>query len=136
MVMGCYGIGVTRIMAAAVEQHHDDRGIVWPIPLAPFSVALLALGKPGDEVFKAAEGIYQELRNAGIEVVFDDRKDRPGAKFADAELMGFPLQIVLGKRGLESRVVEFKDRRNQSATELPMDGIVSHVTDLVRGALP
>jgi len=111
MVMGCYGIGVTRIMAAAIEQNHDDNGIAWPMALAPFEVAVIPLGKPGDEASEVAAGIYQELVDAGIEAILDDRKERPGVKFNDAELIGYPLQIVVGSRGLAEGVVEFKDRR-------------------------
>jgi prolyl-tRNA synthetase len=111
MVMGCYGIGVTRIMAAAIEQNHDEQGIAWPMALAPFEVAVIPLGKPGDEASEVAAGIYQELVEAGVEAILDDRKERPGVKFNDAELIGYPLQIVVGSRGLAEGVVEFKDRR-------------------------
>ena len=111
MVMGCYGIGVTRIMAAAIEQNHDDKGIVWPMALAPFEVAVIPLGKPGDEASEVAARVYQELLDAGVEAILDDRKERPGVKFNDAELIGYPLQVVIGSRGLAEGVVEFKDRR-------------------------
>ena len=136
MVMGCYGIGVTRIMAAAIEQHHDDRGITWPIPIAPFHAMVVSLGKPGDEVTEAAAGIYEELRAAGVDVLFDDRKGRPGSKLADAELMGVPLQVVIGRRGLEEGVAEFKDRRGEAeAGNIPLDEITAHVKGLVDAAM-
>ncbi len=128
MVMGCYGIGVTRIMAAAIEQRHDDKGIKWPVSLAPFECAVLSLGKPGDVVAQAAEEIYEGLRSAGVETLFDDRKERAGVKFADAELIGFPVVVVLGKRGLDSGQVEVKIRSDGSKYDVAIDGIVDFVT--------
>ncbi|MGM0574922.1 MAG: proline--tRNA ligase [Myxococcota bacterium] len=132
MVMGCYGIGVTRIMAAAIEQNHDERGIVWPMPLAPFQVAVIPLGKPGDPVEQEASRIYMGLRDQGVDAVLDDRKDRPGAKFADAELIGFPLQVVLGKRGLKQGMAELKDRRTGDKVDVSLDEIVDVAAGRVR----
>lgn len=132
MVMGCYGIGVTRIMAAAIEQHHDDKGIIWPMSLAPFEVAVIPLGKPGDEVDEAATRLYDDLVAAGVDVILDDRKERPGVKFADAELTGYPLQIVLGRRSLEEGIVELKTRRDGSVDKVPLDEAVATAVARVR----
>src|SRR6201987_5346199 len=105
--MGCYGIGVTRIVAAAIEQNHDERGIIWPDPIAPFHVALLALNlHKSERVRAAAEALYEELCAAGIEVLYDARDARPGVKFADAELLGIPHRLVVGERGLEAGKLE------------------------------
>jgi len=103
--MGCYGIGVSRLMAAIVEQCHDDNGIVWPLNMAPFHVALISMGQ-GEEVTEACAGLYAELKAAGLDVLWDERKERPGVKFKDAELLGMPLQLVVGDRGLKEGVVE------------------------------
>jgi prolyl-tRNA synthetase len=135
MVMGCYGIGVTRIMAAAIEQSHDDKGIIWPMSIAPFHVAVVPLGKPGDDVSAAAEGLYSQLGAAGLDVIVDDRKERPGVKMADAELMGFPLQVVLGRRALDEGVAELKDRRTGATDRVPLGELVAVVRERVRAAL-
>lgn len=103
--MGCYGIGISRLMAAVVEQCNDDAGITWPVNLAPFKVVLVSMGK-SDEVYSASESAYQQLLDAGIDVLWDDRNERPGVKFKDAELIGTPLQIVIGDRGLAEGSVE------------------------------
>ncbi len=134
MVMGCYGIGVTRIMAAAIEQHHDDNGIAWPMALAPFEVAVIPLGKPGDEASEVAAGLYQELLDSGVEAILDDRKERPGVKFNDAELIGYPLQIVVGSRGLAEGVVEFKDRAAGSKDSVETGAVVELATARVKEA--
>ena len=98
MLMGCYGIGVTRIVAAAIEQNHDDRGIIWPDPLAPYHVVLIPLNlQKSDRVRAAADALYASLVAAGVEVLYDDRDARPGVKFADAELLGIPHRVVLGR---------------------------------------
>jgi len=103
--MGCYGIGVSRLMAAIVEQCHDDNGIAWPLNMAPFHVALISMGQ-GEEVTEACAGLYAELKASGLDVLWDERKERPGVKFKDAELLGMPLQLVVGDRGLKEGVVE------------------------------
>ncbi len=110
MVMGCYGIGVGRTAAAAIEQNHDERGICWPVPLAPFEVAVLALN-PAAQVLEAAEALHQQLVAFGVDSIFDDRNERAGVKFTDAELVGFPLVVVVGAKGLEKGEVELKNRR-------------------------
>ncbi len=134
MVMGCYGIGVTRIMAAAIEQNHDENGIAWPMALAPFEVAVIPLGKPGDEASEVAADLYEELVAAGVEAILDDRKERPGVKFNDAELIGYPLQIVVGSRGLAEGVVEFKDRRASTKDSVKKADVVTLATQKVMEA--
>jgi prolyl-tRNA synthetase len=114
MLMGCYGIGVTRIVAASIEQNHDERGIIWPDPIAPYNVALLALNlHKSARVRAAADALYEELCAAGIEVMYDDRDARPGIKFADAELLGIPHRVVVAERGLESGQLEYRHRRSE-----------------------
>ena len=109
MLMGCYGIGVTRIVAAAIEQNHDERGIIWPDPIAPFHVVLVPLNlQKSARVRAAADALYEQLCAAGIEVLYDDRDARPGVKFADAELLGIPHRIVVGERGLEAGTLEYR----------------------------
>jgi len=134
-VMGCYGIGVSRILAAAIEQSHDDNGIVWPVPLAPFHVVVLPLNMDDPAVVTAAEALYGALQKAGIEVLLDDRDERPGAKFKDADLIGVPFQVALGKRSLQDRVVEVKRRGQADKTMVPIDDAAPRLTALVRDAL-
>ena len=120
-VMGCYGIGVSRIVAAAIEQNHDDDGIIFPLPIAPFQVALLNLAVKDSEVTGAAEKLYDDLRAAGIEVLYDDRDERPGVKFKDADLIGLPYRLVLGRKFPETGRVEVRSRKGESF-DLPYDG--------------
>ena len=134
MVMGCYGIGITRIMAAAIEQNHDDNGMCWPLPLAPFHIAILPLGKQGDEVYEASNRVYEELQESGFEVLIDDRSERPGVKFADADVMGIPLRITVGRRTLQEGCVEMKLRRGGHEEKVALDRIVPAVERLLRGA--
>jgi prolyl-tRNA synthetase len=118
--MGCYGIGVTRVVAAAIEQNHDERGIIWPDPIAPFQVVLVPLNlQKSDRVRAATESLYAELTDAGIEVLLDDRDARPGVKFADAELLGIPHRLVVAERGLEAGKLEYRHRRDSESTEFP-----------------
>jgi prolyl-tRNA synthetase len=125
LTMGCYGIGVSRVVAAAIEQHHDDRGIRWPAAIAPFEVALLPMQKHKSyRVREAAEQLYQRLSDAGIEVLFDDRQVRPGFMFADMELIGIPHRVVVGERGLDQGEVEYRGRGDPENRMLPLDGIV------------
>jgi prolyl-tRNA synthetase len=112
MLMGCYGIGVTRIVAAAIEQNHDQRGIIWPDPIAPFNVCLVPLNlQKSPRVREVADALYAELSAAGIDVLYDDRDVRPGVKFADAELLGIPHRVVIGERGLDAGTLEYRHRR-------------------------
>jgi prolyl-tRNA synthetase len=120
MLMGCYGIGVTRIVAAAIEQNHDERGIIWPEPIAPFQVVLVALNlQKSVRVREASDRLYAELTAAGIEVLYDDRDARPGVKFADAELLGIPHRLVVAERGLDAGKLEYRHRRDTASTEFP-----------------
>ena len=119
--MGCYGIGVSRIVGAAIEQNHDERGIVFPEPIAPFQAAIVPLGyKRNAQVREAADGIYRELTQSGIEVLLDDRDERPGIMFADMELIGIPHRIVVGERGLKDGVVEYQGRRERQAEKIAL----------------
>lgn len=132
MAMGCYGIGITRIVAAAIEQNHDDNGIVWPGAMAPFSVVLIPLGMDkSDLVAAAAESLYADLKVAGINVALDDRKERPGVKFADCELMGIPLRVTIGERSLNEGVVEIKGRRDADATNVAVEEASAYVTQSI-----
>jgi len=120
LLMGCYGIGVTRIVAAAIEQNHDDRGIIWPAPIAPFQVVLVPLNlQKSARVREVSDRLYQELSAAGVEVLYDDRDARPGVKFADAELLGIPHRLVVAERGLEAGRLEYRHRRDTVSTEFP-----------------
>ena len=120
LLMGCYGIGVTRVVAAAIEQNHDERGIIWPQPLAPFQVVLVPLNlQKSARVREVADRLYHQLTARGIEVLYDDRDARPGVKFADAELLGIPHRLVVGDRGLEAGRLEYRYRRDTESTEFP-----------------
>jgi len=123
--MGCYGIGISRLMAAIVEQCHDDNGICWPLAVAPFQVVLITLGND-DEAMTASDTLYRQLLAAGVDTLWDDRKERPGVKFKDAELMGMPLQLVIGKRGLAEGTVEFKPRSEEKQS-VAMGSVVAAV---------
>jgi prolyl-tRNA synthetase len=128
MEMGCYGIGITRIVAAAIEQNHDERGIIWPDPMAPFVVAIVPMGYRRSEAVKeAAEKLYADLSAAGVEVFLDDRDERPGVLLADQELVGIPHRIVIGDRGLKEGVVEYQHRRDAQATKVPVAEALAHV---------
>ena len=119
MVMGCYGIGITRIVGAAIEQNHDDNGIIWPAPLAPFDVVLVPINMHrSDAVRDAAEALYAELTESGLDVLFDDRDARPGVKFADAELIGIPHRLVVSERGLAAGEFEYRHRCDEESRDL------------------
>jgi len=128
MTMGCYGIGVSRVVAAAIEQNNDGGGIIWPEAIAPFQVALLPLNMhKSQRLREACEALYDELTAAGIEVLFEDRKERPGVMFANVDLIGIPHRLVLGERGLDAGIVEYKHRRDAEAREIPLTEIVEQV---------
>ena len=130
LVMGCYGIGVSRTLAAVIEQHHDEDGIIWPVSVAPYH-AIVTLVKPKDEEqAKVAEEIYQSLLAAGVEAVIDDRDERPGVKFKDADLLGFPIRITVGKRAGEG-IVEYKLRRDSDKTEISVSEAIEKAIKLV-----
>jgi prolyl-tRNA synthetase len=128
--MGCYGIGVTRIVGAAIEQNHDDRGIIWPDPIAPFRLAIVPLGyRRGDAVRRAADEVYAALLGAGLDVLLDDRDERPGVLLADAELVGIPHRVVIGERGLKDGRIEYQGRRETSPTLIPAADAVGFLKD-------
>src|SRR5581483_9595053 len=131
MVMGCYGIGISRIVAAVVEEHHDEHGIVWPPSVAPYDVHLVALsgkGKDADQVVGAADRLYEELRAAGVDVLYDDRDASPGVKFADADLLGIPVRLTIGAKGLARGVVERRNRKSGEDDELPLESAVASLS--------
>ena len=131
MVMGCYGIGVSRVVAAVVEEHHDANGLMWPAALAPYQVHLVSLpgkGEAAPEVRAAADRLYDELRAAGVDVLYDDRDQSPGVKFADADLLGVPTQLILGGKGLARGVVERKDRGSGERDEVALDAVVGVIS--------
>ncbi len=134
IIMGCYGIGVNRIVAGLVETSHDENGIIWPISIAPFEVILIPLKPDDEELMKLTEKIYAELKQNGIDVLMDDRKARPGVKFKDADLIGFPFRIVLGGKGLQEGIAEVKPRTADKPDKIPLADVVSHVTTLVKNA--
>ena len=131
MTMGCYGLGVSRTMAAAIEQNHDDKGIIWPLPIAPFEVVLVLINSDKEEVVEAATGLYEQIAAAGIDVLFDDRPERPGVKFNDMDLIGFPVRIVVGKRGIESGEIELSLRRDGERRPTPIGELVPAVKALL-----
>jgi prolyl-tRNA synthetase len=132
IVMGCYGIGPARIAAAAVEQTADEQGIAWPRAISPFDIALVGLGKPGTDEAALAERLYDELRALGADVLYDDRDGGPGMKFADAELLGCPLRVTVGKRTIEGGEVELQVRRGRETRSVPLEGAAEAVLELWR----
>jgi prolyl-tRNA synthetase len=130
LLMGCYGIGVTRIVGAAIEQNHDDRGIIWPEPLTPFDVVLIPINMHrSDALREAAEALYTELTDMGLDVLFDDRDARPGVKFADAELIGIPHRLVISERGLETGELEYRHRRDDESRMMKRDDALNLLKD-------
>jgi prolyl-tRNA synthetase len=124
--MGCYGIGVSRVVAAAIEQNHDDHGIIFPHAFAPFAVAIIPMGYSRSEAVKeAADALYQELTGADFDVLLDDRDERPGVLLADQELIGIPYRFVIGDRGLKEGLIEFQGRRDPEASKLPVSEAVA-----------
>jgi prolyl-tRNA synthetase len=124
ITMGTYGIGVTRTVAAVIEQLHDEQGIVWPYSIAPYPVHIVAVNMKDDATRAAAESIYQGLSQRAIEVLYDDRDERPGTKFKDADLLGMPLRVTVGEKGLKDGVVELRDRRSGEVERVPVGGAV------------
>ena len=129
--MGSYGIGVGRAMAAVAETHHDENGLVWPMGIAPYEVVLTVVKVDHEESMECAERLYAELRAAGVDVLLDDRDGRPGVKFADAELIGIPLRVTIGPRGLENSIVELTARADGERHDVPVDDVVARLVDLV-----
>jgi prolyl-tRNA synthetase len=131
IIMGCYGIGLGRLLAAAIEHYHDDKGIIWPLSIAPYQVYLCPLYREGTKVAEIAEKMYNELEAENLPVLFDDREESPGVKFNDADLLGIPLRVTLSPRTLEKSSAEVKWRAEKEAQLLPLDGIVARLKDLV-----
>jgi prolyl-tRNA synthetase len=130
MPMGCYGIGVSRVVAAAIEQHHDDNGIIWPDSIAPFQIGLVPIGyQKSERVSRAIDTLYHELLDAGFEVLLDDRNERPGVMFADMDLVGIPHRLVLGEKGLDKGIVEYKKRDSGNVNELQLEGIIASLKE-------
>ena len=135
MLMGCYGIGVTRLLGAAIEQGHDEKGILWPISMAPFELVICPVGYDKSKLVRqAADDLHQQLQNAGIDVVLDDRGERPGAMFADWELIGATYRVVIGERSLKEGNVEFQGRRESTAQLVPVNEITEKVAAIIRSA--
>ncbi|RPA38244.1 proline--tRNA ligase [Shewanella frigidimarina] len=134
LLMGCYGVGVSRIVAAAIEQNNDDRGITWPEAIAPFTVGILPMNMhKSHRVADIAEKLYQDLADTGVEVLMDDRKERPGVMFADMELIGLPHVVVIGDRNIDAGVFEYKNRRTGEKQDIPFDEIVAFLTNAAKG---
>ena len=131
MVMGCYGIGLGRLLAAAIEEYHDDNGIVFPPPIAPYQVWLTALNVEAPDVAQAAEALHQTLEDAGHQVLFDDRTESAGVKLNDADLVGLPLRMVVSPRNLKRNVVEIKRRSETEAATVPLEQAVDRVGELL-----
>jgi prolyl-tRNA synthetase len=135
MPMGCYGIGISRIVAAAIEQNHDERGICWPAPIAPFQVAVLPMNaRKSHRVREAADALYADLLAAGVEVLYDDRDLRPGVMFTDMELIGIPHRVVIGERGLDNGTLEYRYRTDAENSDIPLDGAVATILEKLRNA--
>jgi prolyl-tRNA synthetase len=129
--MGCYGIGVTRTVAAAIEQHHDDNGIIWPPALAPFQVVITPVAVNDQELMSVAEQIYSGLREKNVEILLDDRDERAGVKFKDADLIGIPLRVTIGSRGVKQGKVEIRIRRTGEVIETPIEGAAERVLEVL-----
>jgi prolyl-tRNA synthetase len=134
LLMGCYGIGVTRVVAAAIEQNNDERGIIWPSPIAPFQVVLVPMNlQKSARVRELSEQLYAQFTAAGIEVLYDDRDARPGVKFADAELLGIPHRLVIGERGIDAGKLEYRGRRDAESTEFPLPEALPFIRARLQG---
>ena len=135
MPMGCYGIGVSRVVAAAIEQNHDEYGIIWPEAIAPFQVAIVPMNMHKSErVREASEALYEELTQAGISVLFDDRKERPGVKFADMELIGIPHRVVIGEKSIDNGAFEYKNRRENEKIDVKPENVLEFLQDRLAGS--
>ena len=131
VTMGSYGIGLERAMAAVVEVNHDDKGIIWPVTVAPYEVVITVLSVDQEGPLAAGEHLYQELRSAGVDVILDDRAERPGVKFTDAELIGFPIRITIGPKGLDKSVAEVQERRSGESEEIAIDTVAKAVSERI-----
>ena len=132
MIMGCYGIGVSRTLAAAIEQYHDENGIIWPCSIAPFEAVIVPINAKDEALMSTSQTIYTALQNAGVDVLLDDRKDRAGVKFKDADLIGYPLRITVSKNTLENNEVEIQIRKSGEALPCAIDSVADKVTELLQ----
>ena len=132
MIMGCYGIGVSRTLAAAIEQYHDENGIIWPRSIAPFEAVIVSINAKDEALMSTSQTIYSALQNAGVDVLLDDRKDRAGVKFKDADLIGYPLRITVSKNTLENNEVEIQIRKSGEAVTCAIDSVATKVTELLQ----
>ena len=132
MIMGCYGIGVSRTLAAAIEQYHDENGIIWPRSIAPFEAVIVPINAKDEALMSTSQTIYSALQNAGVDVLLDDRKDRAGVKFKDADLIGYPLRITVSKNTLENNEVEIQIRKSGDAITCAIDSVATKVTELLQ----
>jgi len=130
-VMGCYGLGIGRTVAAAIEQNHDQNGIVWPLPLAPFEVLLVSLNAKDEAVRQAADELFDALAARGVEVLYDDRDERPGVKFNDADLIGIPIRLVVGGKSLAQGQVELSQRRDREKHAVAVGDAVARTLELI-----
>jgi prolyl-tRNA synthetase len=130
-IMGCYGLGLGRTVAAAIEQNHDEQGIVWPLPLAPFQVLLVSLNPNDDAVRAAADTLFDALRERGVEVLYDDRDERPGVKFNDADLIGIPIRLVVGGKSLARGEIELSHRRDREKHPVPVTDAVARTLEAI-----
>jgi len=133
MIMGCYGIGVSRVVAAAIEQNHDGDGIIFPLPIAPFAVIVLPLDLRNPEVASTAQNLYLELKKTGLDVLIDDRDLRPGFKFKDADLIGVPYRITIGSKGLAEGLIEIRERATGNVTKISPDDAMKTLADMLKG---
>ena len=135
MLMGCYGIGVSRTMAAAIEQNHDEEGIIWPLSIAPFHVVVVPVSEKDSEMMQAAVQLYQELSEQGVETILDDRSERAGVKFKDADLIGYPFRIIVGKGTVKNKTVDIKNRMTGQEETVPLGQVCSYISSLVNSYL-
>jgi prolyl-tRNA synthetase len=134
-VMGCYGIGVERAMATVVEVHYDAKGIIWPVSVAPFEVVVVIAQQDDPAVAEAGEEVYEALANAGVDVIVDDRPVRAGVKFSDAELVGIPFRVTIGKRGLAAGTAELTERESGTTVQIPLADLAPHVREAIAKSL-
>ena len=130
--MGCYGIGVGRTLAAAIEQSYDENGIIWPVAIAPFEVVIVPINAKDEALMEVSERLYKEMKQTGIDVLLDDRKDRAGVKFKDADLIGYPVRITVSKNTIESGEVELRVRKDGSTSTVKIDEVTTSVQGLLR----
>ena len=130
--MGCYGIGVGRTLAAAIEQSYDENGIIWPVAIAPFEVVIVPINAKDEALMEVSEHLYTEMKQAGVDVLLDDRKDRVGVKFKDADLIGYPVRITVSKNTIESGEVELRVRKDGSTSTVKIDEVTTSIQGLLR----